>query len=615
MATLIACVAAFFLQASASWAEVTLADFDNQGFDYLFSKRSADQADVFQQTIGRHSTRLFNPISCAGGACVRLHGAPIDLSSYKQGRIAVQFTKQKLNRANQFVIELLDDANRTGKWHFDLQGVTAGKRQLVTSQTRLAHPESGIGDYKSLDLSRIIKIQVLGDYRAEGPFDVRFSKLLVDNHLDPPIYEGYEPDAAWRAAAAKRIDKVRKADLHIYLTNAAGKPLPGGQVKVSQQSHAFGFGSAVVASRLCGNAPEHETYKRKVAELFNIATLENSLKWPFYEGEAGAWWTPAGASAALDWLAKNGLQVRGHALVWPGVENLPADLRLMLQSPPLTSNQQQKVRNRISKHFTTILSATNGKLAYWDVVNEPYTNDDLQEQLEEGDLALVDWFRQAAAQSDAALFINDFGVLASGGGLFTMQQNEYYKTIQFLQSQDAPIGGIGFQSHFDESSLTGPEKIWVILDRFAKLGLKMQVTEFDFATANEQLQADYTRDFMTAIFAHEAVDDFVLWGFWQAAVYRQGTELFRKDWSAKPNGQVFLDLVYDQWWTQEQATTDNQGMATVRGFKGDYTITVSYGEATTSVQATLTADGQELRVKLPGVAGVDNGGTRLNAAE
>ena len=60
-------------------------------------------------------------------------------------------------------------------------------------------------------------------------------------------YTGRAADAPWRNAAAERIEKIRKGDLTIAVTDAAGKPVPDAQVRVIQKKHAFGWGTAVDA--------------------------------------------------------------------------------------------------------------------------------------------------------------------------------------------------------------------------------------------------------------------------------------------------------------------------------------------------------------------------------
>jgi hypothetical protein len=46
----------------------------------------------------------------------------------------------------------------------------------------------------------------------------------------------------------------------------------------------------------------------------------------------------------------------------------------------------------------------------------------------------------------------------------------------------------------------------------------------------------------------------------------------------KPSGEVFINKVFDEWWTNETGTTDENGLFQPRAFKGDYIITVSQGE-------------------------------------
>ena len=75
--------------------------------------------------------------------------------------------------------------------------------------------------------------------------------------------------------------------------------------------------------------------------------------------------------------------------------------------------------------------------------------------------------------------------------------------------------------------------------------------------------------------------------------------MFRKDWSRKPNADAFTDLVFNQWWTNESATTDADGVIALRGFKGEYNIEVSFGDITQSATAALSRDGLAMTIALP----------------
>ena len=118
----------------------------------------------------------------------------------------------------------------------------------------------------------------------------------------------------------------------------------------------------------------------------------------------------------------------------------------------------------------------------------------------------------------------------------------------------APIDGIGLQSHFD-SNLTPPSRVLELLDQFAAFGKDLQVTEFDVAVADEQVQADYTRDFLTVCFSHPAMKGFMIWGFWEGAHWRPSAAMLRRDWSTKPNYDAWNDLIYRQWWTDMRGVT------------------------------------------------------------
>jgi GH35 family endo-1,4-beta-xylanase len=382
------------------------------------------------------------------------------------------------------------------------------------------------------------------------------------------------------------------------------------------QEHEFNFGSAVQGVRLRDDNPAYATYKAKVAELFNMATLENDLKWPPWNGEWGSDFTQAGAQNAINWLNSQSINVRGHTLVWPGYDNLPQTMKNVLNGAPLDAAEQQQVRILIAAHIADEAGRFAGQLAAWDVINETRTNHDVMDNLSEGNLAMVHWFQQArAADPHAKLFLNDYGILSSGGGTNTANQQQYFDTLEYLIDYGAPIDGVGFQGHFSPDSLTGPEQLWTIFDRFAELGLDMQVTEFDLSTDDEELQAMYTRDLMTAVFAQEGFDAFVMWGFWAGAHWRPEAAMYRSDWSIKPNGEEYLDLVFNQWWTDEDEVADEDGEALIRGFKGEYEVTAEFGEFDGLVATTLGVGGRELLLSLPFLLGDYNRDGSVDAGD
>jgi GH35 family endo-1,4-beta-xylanase len=537
----------------------------------------------------------------------------------------VRFRVLPSNTASGFRLSYIDeDGGSSGtEYLYDIGIGSYPVNQWQTISQALASPSgsqtaSGHTPGDGIQNPGLSQVQLQAVYGNLGQLNIEVDYInlmsLDEPPPPPPPYPGAEPDAPWRAEAATRIDALRKADLEVVVTDAAGNPLPNANVGVHMQKHEFGFGSAVQANRLAGNDPTDNTYKQKVEELFNMATVENHLKWPVWEGN---WigFDPADGPDAVDWLNARDIDVRGHVMVWPGYNNLPSDVQDILDGG-VTIAERQQLRDLIEDHIDEIGTQFAGDLVAWDVVNEERTNNDVMNALPEGDGAMVDWFELARdADSGAKLYINEWGILSSSGSTNSANQNTYYNTINYLVNNNAEIDGIGFQAHFTEGSITGPEQIWTILDRFEELGLDMQITEFDVDTTNEELQAMYTRDFMTAVFAHEGMDDFVMWGFWEDGHWRPNAAMFRSDWSIKPNGEEYLAIVFDEWWTDEDVDADELGEAIVRAFKGEHEVSVSWGEYSDMVAASLTDGGLQLQIALPFLLGDYNHDDRVSAAD
>ncbi len=317
-------------------------------------------------------------------------------------------------------------------------------------------------------------------------------------------------DAPWRATAAARIERYRKGDLAVVVKDDSGKAIPGAQVHVMMKRHAFGFGTAVAGDILQSPGADGQNYRSALKKLFNKTVTENVLKWPPFESWGGRRPTtccPGSPPMDSPWCA---------ATMWFGLRPLTcrADVQNMLKASPVDANA---LRARVNKHIADVMAYSKGKVTEWDVLNEPFTNKDLQAVL--GDSEMTSWFRQArAADPGVKLYINDYSILESGG--YDLQHiNGYARIIQSMLDSGAPIDGIGLQSHFD-SNLTPPSRVLELIDQFAAFGKDLQVTEFDVSVADEQVQADYTRDFLTICFSHPAMKGFMIWGFWEGAHWK-----------------------------------------------------------------------------------------------
>ena len=406
---------------------------------------------------------------------------------------------------------------------------------------------------------------------------------IEDLPRTPVTYEGREPNAPWRRAAQARIDRYRKGALTVIAT-ARGRPARGAGVRAVQTRQSFAFGSEV-DRKAFEETPDGRRYRETAARAFNRVVLGLALKWEVWEGQ----WPGYTHRETLDdlaWLRAHGLSVRGHNLVWQSPSYLPADV-------PKRFGDPAALRRRILDHITGEVSALKGRCVEWDVVNEPVENHALTDIL--GRHAIVDWYEAAHRADPAArLFINENGITDDlGADKHTI--DTYDGWISYLLAQGAPLGGIGIESHFNEL-LTPPSKVYAVLDRFARHGIPLEITEFDTSVPDPKLQADYLRDYLTICFSHPAVEGFLMWGFWAGDHWRPEAALWTRDWRLTPSGRVWEELVGHRWRTDTRGETDGRGVYRTRGFLGDYAITVTWAGRTRTVKAALTRSGTTARV-------------------
>ncbi len=378
-------------------------------------------------------------------------------------------------------------------------------------------------------------------------------------------YAGREADAPWRKAALERIEQLRKGDFALRVTDASGAPVVGASIRIEQRRSAFQWGSALQFKRLVVDTPDNLIYREKALELFNAASPENDLKWPVWEGDWGAGYEHEQSLAALRWLNDHRFHVRGHVLVWPGWKDLPKSIVSRRDTP-----KQKEMPELTLAHIREVTTATKGLIREWDVLNEPFDHHDLMAIF--GNDIMTSWFKTAAESVPGVpLFINDFS------NHDAVSDPEHFKNftrnIMFLQKAGAPLGGIGLQGHIGAQP-NAPENVLATLDLYAEFKLPIRITEFDINTDDEELQADYTRDFMILAFSHPSVIGVQHWGFWEKTHWRPTAAMFRNDWSEKPSAKAYRSLVLDQWRTKVTGETDAAGKFAVRGFHGEYAIYV-----------------------------------------
>jgi endo-1,4-beta-xylanase len=207
---------------------------------------------------------------------------------------------------------------------------------------------------------------------------------------------------------------------------------------------------------------------------FGSVTPENELKWELSEPDRGRY-DFAAADRVVDFARRHGMAVRGHALVWH------------LQNPAwLGDLSAGDLRAALRDHIRTLMQRYAGRIGEWDVVNEAVADTGglrhsiWLDKLGPGYIALA--FRLAhEADPRAKLFYNDYG--AEGEGT---KADAVYSLVARLKGQGVPIDGIGLQAHVDTRPPPGYE---ANIARFARLGLRVELTELDVRTRSDDAAA------------------------------------------------------------------------------------------------------------------------------
>ena len=412
----------------------------------------------------------------------------------------------------------------------------------------------------------------------------------VEDFQTSASYKGIEETAQWRKDCLARIEQIRKSPLEILVTDKNGKPVADAEVHVAMKRHAFRFGSSFnpgIYSLGKGHPREVATYQERFLEYFNMATPEAVMNWKSWEDRRQR----ADLEKALSWLAEHHIPIIGHPMVWQAPKTLPEGIQSLIKKKDYAAYLRAW-----NDHLADKVNAVKGRMCEHYVINEFVDTNFLPEELT--DDAIVRWYRIVRSlDPNARLGILDHKMIGYGAVESAKTLPWYEKKIEMLLRNQIPLEIVSFQCHFADV-LTDPERVLEILDRFSKFGLELQVAEFDVDMDNEDLQARYLRDFFIAVYSHPSVQVLQQWGFYEPSHWRPRAALFRKDWSPKPNGRAFLDLVHKQWRTDERGTTDGGGLYSTRAFHGDYEITVKKGDTSKTVTTAIGKPGAKLAIGL-----------------
>lgn len=210
-----------------------------------------------------------------------------------------------------------------------------------------------------------------------------------------------------------------------------------------------------------------------IKKQFNSITAENAMKMGSLQPKEGQFdWK--NSDAIVNFAAKNGIRIRGHALCWH--EQTPSWLFKDDRGLQVT---KEVLLERLKTHIFTVVNRYKGQIYAWDVVNEAI-DDNPSNFLREspwfkicGEEFIAKAFEYAhMADPKAKLYYNDYNSERPE------KRDKIYKLLKKLISKGVPIDGVGLQAHW---SLEEPSMDHLVqsIELYSSLGLQIQITELD----------------------------------------------------------------------------------------------------------------------------------------
>lgn len=292
------------------------------------------------------------------------------------------------------------------------------------------------------------------------------------------------------------------------------RPLPvAGTLRQAAESRHILIGAAAVSKLL-----DEADYSAILGSEFNQLQAENEMKFGVIHPRPDTDPNPydfTGADALVAFAQSHNMLVRGHTLVWHN------QVSKWVSEGKYTAPQLATI---LQNHIRTLMTHYASKVYAWDVVNEAFNDDGTmrhtlwydQPGIGAGSKYIEQAFRWTHdADPSAKLFYNDYDAED-----INKKSDAIYAMAEDFKKRGVPLDGIGFQAHVtlkfgDSATLASFAKN---MDRFAKLGLEIHLTEIDVrltdsTPASLAAQAKLYGEITTLCLQQTACKLLQTWGF------------------------------------------------------------------------------------------------------
>lgn len=433
-------------------------------------------------------------------------------------------------------------------------------------------------------------------------------------------------DAQTDRTAKDGIERYRKGNAKLTLTDRNGQILPHTAVRLTQKTHEFRFGANCFMLDELETEEKNQAYRKFFADVFNMATLP--FYWSTLEPERNharyardsvkVYRRPA-IDLCMEFCEEYGIEPREHALAYEHF------------FPKWLANADTaEVKREMERRYSEIAERYADRIRTIEVTNEMNWKHGVTAFYDDPDF--VRWCFELAERyfPNNQLVINETTDQAWEKCCRTTDQ--YYAYIEANLLRGARIDAIGMQYHLFHRRETeyqktrdtlSPESLYRHMDLYSRFGKPLQVTEitipsYSWEREDEEIQAELLEKLYSVWFSHPNTEQIIYWNLIDGYAYVENPDaetiaasqgdmtigenkyhggLLRFDGTPKPAYHRLKKLLREDWHTETETVTDEYGTATFRGFYGQYEAEIVTERGTVKKTVELSSKSEnELRV-------------------
>jgi endo-1,4-beta-xylanase len=323
----------------------------------------------------------------------------------------------------------------------------------------------------------------------------------------------------------------RRAFLAGVALAAIPRPLSA-QVPKSLRDHAAAKGLVFGCAVNSRNLRDDRAFGEAVAREAAVITPDYEMKWGFTEPARGRF-RYENADYLLEFGKANRIGVRGHTPIW--YRNMPDWAKAALADGNAASLLEARIEGPLSRY--------RGRIADWDIVNEPLEPDHGRPDFLRrspwldalGPSYIDEAFRLARrVDAKAVLTVNEYG-LDFDNAYSRNRRRAVLHMLEGFRKRDVPVDALGIQGHLIAGGPSlGEKAIRSFLAEVAAMKYRIKITELDIrdtplpsdVKTRDRAVADLGRRYLDVVLDERAVTGVVTWGLSDKYTWLNAFDMF-----------------------------------------------------------------------------------------